>query len=195
MLCYQEFSPWELEQIIGHAPHLALEDVLQHRLTLTFDVRGLDNDWRKDTLETFVQLLTLDKGGTFDTNKLVQVIGALTDPTLIAEVTQDQAGASAKLYRKVSNDVLDIMAGNPPPMVEMDATAGMQLKMAFQIIGQNPDYQRILQRDEKRAEAMKTYLKNLQHSEQETQISPQQGRLGVAALPQRPVQQGNAVQG
>ena len=75
-------------------------------------------------------------------------------------------------------------------MVEMDATAGMQLKMAMQIIGQNEDYQRILQTDEKRANNFKTYLKNLQHSQQETQMSPMQGRLGVADMPQRPVQKG-----
>ena len=190
VLCYQEFDVSELAQIIGHWPQLKLDDVLKHRLTLTFDVRGLDNDWRKDTLATFVQLLTLDKGGTFDTNRLVQVIGALTDPTLIAAVTQDEAGASAKLYRKVQNDINDIMLGNPPPLVELDATAAMQLKMAFQIIGQNQKYQQAIQSDPQLQENLKTYIENLQHSEQETQISPMQGRLGVAEMPQRPVQQG-----
>lgn len=192
VMCYQNFEPWELAEVIGHEPRLTAQDVLQHRITLKFDPRSMDNDWLKDTRDAMIQILGIDRGGIFDTNKLGPILAALIDPTLASEISQDQAGASAKLYRKVSNDVMDIMAGNPPPLVEMDPTAGMQLKMAFQIIGQNEDYQRLLQSDGKRAENMKTYMKNLRHSEQETQISPQQGRLGVAAMPQRPVQEGAA---
>ncbi len=190
VLCYQELNEQELAAIIGHWPQLTLDDVLRHRVTLGFDVRGLDNDWRKDTLDTMIQLLQIDKGGSIDTGLLIQLIGSLTDPTIMSAVTRDPAGASAAMYRKVQNDINDIMLGNPPPLVEMDATAGMQLKMAFQIIGQNEDYQQELQQDPKKAQNLKTYIQNLQHSEQETQISPQQGRLGVAAPPQRPVQKG-----
>lgn len=190
ILCYQEFEPDELAQIIGHWPQLTLDEVMKHRITLTFDVRGIDPDWRSDLIGTVHELLGMDRGGIIDTNKAVSLLGSVFDPGLIAEITTDEAGASAKLYRKVSNDIADIMLGNPPPLVEMDATAGMQMKMAMQIIGQNEDYQRILQQDQKRQENFKTYMKNLQHSEQETSISPQQGRLGVAAQPQRPVQKG-----
>lgn len=191
VLCYQELEPWELAEIIGRPPQLTLEDVLKHRVSLSFDVRGLDPDWRTDLIATVTTLLGMDKGGVIDTNKAVSLLGSVFDPTLIAEITRDEAGASAALYRKVQNDINDIMLGNPPPMVEMDATAGMQLQMAMQIIGQNEEYQQVLQRDAKRKENMETYVKNLQHSQQETQISPQQGRLGVAAQPQRPVQQGS----
>lgn len=190
VLCYQNFDEYELAEIIGHWPQLKLQDVLQHRITLTFDPRGLDNDWRKDTLDTFIKLLGVDKGGVFDTTKLIRIIGSLSDPTLIDAVVQDEAGASAKLYRKVQNDVNDIMLGNPPPMVEMDASAGMQLKMVMQIIGQNEKYREVLAKDQGVQENLKTYVQNLQHSEQETSLSPMQGRLGVAQMPQRPVQKG-----
>lgn len=190
VLCYQNFDEYELAEIIGHWPELKLADVLHHRITLTYDPRGLDNDWRKDTLDTFIKLLSVDKGGTFDTNKLIRLIGSLSDPTLIEAVVQDEAGASAKLYNKVANDVMQVMAGNPPPMVEMDATAGMQLKMVMQVIGQNEKYQEMLARDPQVRENLKTYVQNLQHSEQETQLSPTQGRLGVAQMPQRPVSKG-----
>lgn len=191
VLCYQNFNEEELAQILGKFPTLKVEDVLAHRITLTFDPRGLDGEWRKQTLDTMMQLLQLDKGGLMDTGLMIQLIGNYTDPSLMSAIIRDPAGASAAMYRKVSNDILDIMAGNPPPMVEMDATAGMQLKMAMQVIGQNERYQQILQQDEKIAENLKTYVKNLQHSEQETQLSPQQGRLGVTAMPQRPVQVGS----
>jgi hypothetical protein len=192
VLCYQNFNENELAEIIGHWPQLKLEDVLHHRITLTFDPRGLDNDWRKETLATLVQLLSIDKGGLMDTGLMIQLIGSYTDPTLMQAIVKDPQGARAAMYRKVQNDLNDIMLGNPPPLVEMDASAGMQLKMAMQIIGQNEKYQQLLQRDQAVAENLKTYVKNLQHSEQETTISPQQGRLGVAQSPQRPVQQGMA---
>ena len=192
VLCYQELEIEELAQVIGRWPQLKVEDLLRYRITLTFDARAMDNDWRKDTLQTMVQLLQIDKGGLIDTGLLIQLIGSMTDPTLMDTIVRDPAGASAALYRKVQNDINDIMLGNPPPLVEMDATAGMQLKMAFQVIGQNERYQKVISQDQQIQENLKTYVQNLQHSEQETQISPMQGRLGVAAMPQRPVQKGPA---
>lgn len=191
VLCYQNFNSYELAQIIGRFPQLSLEDVLRHRITLTFDPRGLDNDWRKDALDTLIKLLGVDKGGLMDTTKIIQLIGSLFDPSMIQDILRDPQSASAAMYRKVQNDVNDIMLGNPPPLVEMDASAEMQLKMAFQIIGQNQKYQQLIANDPAVQENLKTYVKNLEHSQQETQISPQQGRLGVAALPQRPVQVGS----
>lgn len=190
VLCYQNLEEWELAQILGRPPLLKLEDVLHHRITLAFEPRALDNDWRKDTLETFVQLLQMDRGGLMDTGKLLRIIGSMTDPVLMDEIVQNPAGAQAALFDKVANTVMQIMAGNPPPLVEMDPTAEMQLRMAMQVIGQNPRYQEILRADAEVAENFKTYIKNLQHSNQETQISPVQGRLGVANEPQRPVASG-----
>lgn len=190
VLCYQNLSPEELEGIIGHAPQLTAQDVISHRITLTFDPRGLDNDWRKQTLDTFIALLGVDRGGLFDTGLMARLLGNLTDPTMVENIMRDQQGASVAIYRQTQDAVNDIMLGNPPPMVEMDATAGMQLQMAFQIIGQNPDYQQRIASNQRVQENLKTYLENLKHSEQETQISPQQGRLGTAAMPQRPVKYG-----
>ena len=190
VLCYQELEPWELQAIIGAPPQLTLQDVLRHRVTLSFDVRGLDPDWRTDLIGLVTSLLGMDRGGVIDTNKAVALLGSVFDPVLIAEITRDEAGASAALYRKVQNAVNDIMLGNPPPLVENDPTAGMQLQMAMQVIGQNQDYQRLLMQDASRRENMKTYVQNLQHSEQETSLSPVQGRLGVKAMPQRPVSTG-----
>lgn len=193
VLCYQNLTEYELAEIIGHWPVLKLEDVLHHKITLTFDPRGLDNDWRKETLATLTQLLQIDKGGLMDTGLMIKLIGSLTDPTMMDAIIQSPAGASAKLYKKVSSDIIEIMAGNPPPLVEMDATAEMQMKMAMQIVGQNQRYQKALMMDPQIQENFKTYMENLQHSNQETQISPMQGRLGVTQMPQRPVQHGMAM--
>lgn len=194
VLCYQEFDPVELAAIIGRQPQLTLDDVLKHRITLTFDVRGMDNDWRKDTLDTMMQLLQIDKGGLVDTGLLIGIIGNMIDPTIMNAVLRDPAGASAAVYKQVEQEIGSIMDGNPPQLSEGDATAGMQLKMAFQILGQNELYQQKLQQMPKIAENLKTWLANKQHNVQETQISPQQGKLGVAQQPQIPVRTGAAQQ-
>lgn len=190
IMCYQELAPEELADVIGHWPQLTAQDVMRHRITLTYDPRALDADWRKGLQELVMELLQIDKGGTIDTNKTITILGNAYDPTMIESIVRDQAGASAALQRTVQDAVNDIMLGNPPPLVEMDPTAGTQLKMAYSIIGQNQRYQEVLRQDPQIRENLKTYLENLQHSEQQTQISPQQGRLGVAAQPQRPVAYG-----
>lgn len=190
VLCYQHLNSYDLAAIIGRFPQLSLEDVLRHRITLTFDPRGLDNDWRKDALDTLIKLLGVDKGGMMDTTKIIELIGSLFDPSMIESILRDPASASAALYRKVMTDLGEIMDGNPAPMVEKDATAGEQMRIAVQILGQNDKWKQLIAEDPQVQENLKLYAKNLQHSQQETQISPQQGRLGVAAMPQRPVQVG-----
>jgi hypothetical protein len=190
VLCYQNFDEYELAAIIGKWPQLKLEDVLQHRITLSFDPRGLDNDWRKQTLETIMQLLQMDKGGLVDTGAAIRIIGSYTDPMLMEAIIRDPAGAQAALYRQVEGDMMSLMDGNPPQMAENDATAEMQLKMAMQIVGQNQKYQQTLMQDAGVQENFKAWVQNRQHNVQETQLSPQQGRLGTAQMPSGPVRQG-----
>lgn len=190
VLCYQELDPFELAQIIGQFPQLTVEDLLRHRVTLTFDARSLDADWRKDTLDTLIKLLSIDKGGAIDTGLVIRLIGNYVDPTMMQEIIRDPQGAQAALYRQVEGEMMSIMDGNPPQMSEGDATAEMQLRMAFQVIGQNQEYQKKLMSDPAIQENLKAWLKNKQHNVQETQLSPTQGRLGVAQMPQSPVRTG-----
>jgi hypothetical protein len=193
VLCYQEFNAEELAQIIGRAPMLSVSDLLRCHVTMKFETRALDSDWVKTVLGFITQMMTWDKGGLIDTAPLIRIGMSYIDTTIGDEVLRSPQGAQAQLYRKVEQDVAGIMLGNPPPMVEMDASAGMQLDMAFSVVGKNQKFQQVLQRDEQTREHFKTYLENLKHSQQETELSPVQGRLGVAEMPQKPVQRGNAM--
>lgn len=190
ILCYQEFEPWELEEIIGRAPQLTLEDVLRHRITLTFDARGMDTDWTQTVLDFVIKLLGIDNGGLMDRGPIIQMALAYIDPAIVQTVMRSPEGASAALYRKVENDISSIMLGNPPQLAQNDASAGMQMQMAFAVVGKNKNYQQILQNNEEVANNLKTYLENLKHNDQEANISPVQGRLGVQAMPQQPVREG-----
>ena len=190
ILCYQEFETWELADIIGRPPQLTLPDVLKHRITLQFDARGLDTDWTQTVLDFIIKLLGIDTGGLMDRGPIIQMALAYIDPTVVQGIMRSPEGASAALYKQVENAVSSIMLGNPPQLAENDASAGMQLQMAMAVVGKNVNYQRILQSNEQVQENFKTYIQNLQHNVQETQISPQQGRLGVQAQPQQPTRSG-----
>ena len=190
ILAYQELQPWELEEIIGRPPQLTVADVLKHRITLTFDARGMDTDWTQTVLDFVIKLLGIDTGGLMDRGPIIQMALAYIDPTVIQGIMRSPEGASAALYKQVEQAVSSIMLGNPPQLAENDASAGMQLQMAMAVVGKNPTYQRVLQENEQVQENFKTYIQNLQHNVQETQISPQQGRLGVQAQPQQPTRSG-----
>lgn len=194
VLCYQELSPFELEAIIGRPPQLTARDLLQHRITLTFDARTLDNDWTAMVLDYTIKLLGIDSGGLMDRGPIIDIALRNLDPTMVQAVMRNPAGAQAQLYRQVEGDVSTIMLGNPPPLREMDASAGMQMQMAFAVMGKNWRYQEMVKKDPAIRQNFETYLKNLEHNQQQTQLSPMQGRLGVEAQPQRPVQRGNAIE-
>jgi hypothetical protein len=190
VLCYQNFDEYELAEIIGRWPQLTLQDVLKHRITLTFDARGLDTDWTQTVLDFMIKLLGIDRGGMMDVGPILQIALAYIDPTVGDRILRSPEGASAAIYKQVEQAVTSLMAGNPPQLAENDATAGMQLQMAMAVIGKNPDFQRVLMQNQRVQENFKVYIQNLQHNVQETQISPQQGKLGVAAQPQQPVRSG-----
>lgn len=194
VLCYQELDPAELTAIIGREPQLTVQDLLRHRITLTFDARTLDNDWTSLVLDYTIKLLGIDSGGLMDRGVIIDIALRNLDPTFVNLVMRSPAGAQAKLYDQVEQDVTSIILGNPPPMREMDASAGMQLQMAFAVLGKNDKYKQVAQRDPEVAKNLETYMKNLEHSAQQTQLSPVQGRLGVAAMPERPVQKGNSLE-
>jgi hypothetical protein len=190
ILCYQNLNSYELAEIIGRFPQLTLNDLLHCQVVAKFDARAMDSSWIETVLEFITKMMVWDKGGLIDTAPLIRIGLSYIDPTLVQEVLRNPSGAQAALYQQVSNDILQIMTGNPPQLREMDASAGMQLQMAMAVIGKNPKYQQILQQDETVQENFKAYVESLQHSEQETQISPVQGRIGTATMPQTPIQKG-----
>lgn len=194
VLCYQELGAEELTAIIGRPPLLTMNDLLRHRITLTFDARTLDNDWTQMVLDYTIKLLGIDSGGLIDRGPLIQIALRNIDPTIVESILRTPEGASAALYRQVENDVTSIVLGNPPPLKEMDASAGMQMQMAFAVLGKNKNYQKAVEANPQVQQNLETYFKNLEHNQQQTQISPVQGRLGVEAQPQRPVSRGNALE-
>ena len=119
-------------------------------------------------------------------SKISLGLGAIMTDPRIAGLPPEVLERKRQTWRQqVRTTVIDQLREN-------DASAGMQLQMAFAVIGKNQKYQQVISQDQAIQENLKTYLENLQHSVQETQLSPTQGRLGVSAMPQKPVAKGTS---
>lgn len=203
VLCYNNYSKEELSAIIGREPSLTVETLLKFQLNFNFDARMMDPEFLEMVLKQVGEIRQWNTGGTLDDNKLVGFSLSALDPTLADEVTRDEAGASQAIYKDVEHTVMSIMDGNKPPLVSNDPTAGAKMKMALQIIQGNPKYLAAVtpagpdgqpnpKFNKVVAATLQDYFKNLQHSVQETQTSPAQGRTGVRNLNAAPIQEGAA---
>ena len=201
VLAYQNMDDDELEDILGHKPLLTAEIVARHKVMLSYDVRAGNGEFLDRLFKFIPQAIQLDSGGTTDHNKLVNILYNYIDPSLAQEITQDQSGAKQKIFKDVLGDINSMALGNKPSLTQMDPTAKMKMQFAQQVIGSNPAFQSRLapklpngaenpHHDPGFLENMTTYMKNLQHSYQETTLSKAQGKLGVSDVGSFPVGSG-----
>jgi hypothetical protein len=189
MLAYQNMSDQELEDILGHKPLLTAEIVARHKITLMYDTRAGDGDFLDRIFKFIPQIIALDSGGLSDHNKLARWLYNYIDPSLADEITTDESGAKQKIFRETREEINNMALGNKPLLTAMDPTARMKMAFAKQVIASNQAYQMRLtpkvngqenpNHDPVFFENFQTYMKNLQHSYQETTLSKVQGRLGV----------------
>lgn len=195
LMCLEEYSPEELTAILGTQPTITAAKLLRHHVQLDFDTRMLDNEWMMEVAKTLSQFVfPIDRTGATDYNKFVRMVLASMFPGMENELSRDEAGAQQAVFNEVAADVAWIMQGNEARgYVEKDPTAGMKLQYLQQILSRNPQYQAVLTPVLPTAQGpqpnpqfnalvftrLKKYEENLQHSFQQTQISPSQGRTGV----------------
>jgi hypothetical protein len=163
---------------------LTADIVARHKVMLTCDVRRFDPEFIERLMKWMPIAREMDAGGITDSNKAVRLLYSYIDPSLMDEISQDESGAKGKIFRDVREEINNMALGNKPMLTQMDPTARMKMAFAQQIIGGNPRYQARLtpghaEHDPEFLENVKNYMKNLQHSYQETTLSKAQGRLGV----------------
>ena len=201
VLAYQNMDDDELEDILGHKPLLTADIVMRHKVMMSYDVRAGNGEFLDRLFKFIPQAIQLDSGGITDHNKLIGILYSYIDPSLSSEITQDASGAKQKIFKDVLGDINSMALGNQPTLVQMDPTAQMQMQFAQQIIGSNPNFQARLaaklpngaenpHHDPAFLERVQTWMKNRQHSYQETTLSKAQGRLGVADMGTAPIQTG-----
>lgn len=119
----------------------------------------------------------LDKNGTLDTEKLLQLAIGQVLPGASEKVLLPKETASQKAMEEERQLIAELVAGVPPNVREQDAHE-MKLQVFTQWL-QQPDIQQKAQQDQALQERIQTYMQQRQMQIQQKQ-NAQIGRLGTA---------------
>tara|TARA_B100001094_G_scaffold328842_1_gene390217 strand:+ start:154 stop:1836 length:1683 start_codon:yes stop_codon:yes gene_type:complete len=148
---------------------------------LSFDVASQDPQQMVERVKAIAELGgMLDKNGTLDTEKLLQVAVGQILPGAAESIMLPTETASAKAMDEERQTIAEIYAGVPPNVQEGDAhEAKLQI---FQQWLQQPDITQKVQQDPALQERINTYLKQRQMQIMQKQ-NANIGRLGTAPTP------------
>ena len=148
---------------------------------LSFDVASQDPQQMVERVKAIAELGgMLDKNGTLDTEKLLQVAVSQIMPGASDSIMLPTETASAKAMDEERQTIAEIYAGVPPNVQEGDAhEAKLQI---FQQWLQQPDIAQKVQQDPALQERIDTYLKQRQMQIMQKQ-NANIGRLGTAPTP------------
>jgi len=148
---------------------------------LSFDVASQDPQQMVERVKAIAELGgMLDKNGTLDTEKLLQVAVGQILPGAAESIMLPTETASAKAMDEERQTIAEIYAGVPPNVQEGDAhEAKLQI---FQQWLQQPDITQKVQQDPALQGRIDTYLKQRQMQIMQKQ-NANIGRLGTAPTP------------
>jgi hypothetical protein len=148
---------------------------------LSFDVATQDPQQMVERVKAIAELAgMLDRNGTLDTEKLLQVAVGQILPGASESIMLPVETASAKAMDEERQTIAEIYAGVPPNVKEGDAhEAKLQI---FQQWLQQPDIAQKVQQDPALQERIDTYLKQRQMQIMQKQ-NAQIGKLGTMPTP------------
>jgi hypothetical protein len=148
---------------------------------LSFDVASQDPQQMVERVKAIAELGgMLDKNGTLDTEKLLQVAVSQILPGASESIMLPTETASAKAMDEERQTIAEIYAGVPPNVQEGDAhEAKLQI---FQQWLQQPDIAQKVQQDPALQERIEVYLKQRQMAVMQ-KANAEIGRLGTAPTP------------
>jgi len=145
---------------------------------MQFDAATQDPEQMLERVKAIAQLgAQLDKNGTLDTEKLLQLAIGQVLPGASEKVLLPKETASQKAMEEERQLIAELVAGVPPNVREQDAHE-MKLQVFTQWL-QQPDIQQKAQQDQALQERIQTYMQQRQMQIQQKQ-NAQIGRLGAA---------------
>lgn len=145
---------------------------------MQFDAATQDPEQMLERVKTVGELGNmLDKNGTLDTEKLLQLAIGQVLPGASEKVLLPKETASQKAMEEERQLIAELVAGVPPNVREQDAHE-MKLQVFTQWL-QQPDIQQKAQQDQALQERIQTYMQQRQMQIQQKQ-NAQIGRLGTA---------------
>ena len=148
---------------------------------LQFDVATQDPQQMVERVKAVAELGgMLDRSGTLDTERLLQVAVEQILPGAAEKVMLPKETASEKAVEEERATIAELAAGVPPNVREQDAH---ELKLqVFQQWLQQPDVQQRIQGDEAMQERVKNYMQQRQFAIQQKQ-NAEIGRIGAQPTP------------
>ena len=148
---------------------------------LQFDVATQDPQQMVERVKAVAELGgMLDRSGTLDTERLLQVAVEQILPGAAEKVMLPKETASEKAVEEERATISELAAGVPPNVREQDAH---ELKLqVFQQWLQQPDVQQRIQGDEAMQERVKNYMQQRQFAIQQKQ-NAEIGRIGAQPTP------------
>jgi len=145
---------------------------------MQFDAASQDPEQMLERVKMVAELGgMLDKNGTLDTEKLLQLTVGQILPGASEKILLPKETASQKAMEEERQTIAELVAGVPPNVREQDAHE-MKLQV-FQQWLQQPDIQQKAQQDQALQERIQTYMQQRQMQIQQKQ-NAQIGRLGTA---------------
>ncbi len=145
---------------------------------MQFDAATQDPEQMLERVKTVAELGgMLDKNGTLDTEKLLQLTVGQILPGASEKILLPKETATQKAMEEERQTIAELVAGVPPNVRENDAHE-MKLQV-FQQWLQQPDIQQKAQQDPAMQERIQTYMQQRQMQIQQKQ-NAQIGRLGAA---------------
>lgn len=134
-----KFAPETIEKVTGNAPG---EDVDNFHYVMHFDTGQFQPELMEAKIKAFTEAAASDPTGSFDMSALARFKARMIDPQMAKELLVPQSQASAKIYRDVQSDILNMFAGSEVQYADAsnDPAAPTKLQNAMEILFSNPNY-------------------------------------------------------
>ena len=152
-------------------------------IIVSFDTQNTDPDSVEKRLMQMVNLLSLDRNGKMDIDRLIELAASTIDPILADSILRPTEVAQEQVVRQVTDDLTKVFSGIEVPARPQGAEIALGLVQQY---AQQPDIAERLQGDEAFAERLNKYAQQYQFQLQQVQ-NAQTGRVGTT-----PAQMGGA---
>lgn len=182
LLCKQYFSPEKYEKITevpANSDYSMIDAMDEQDVFMEFDPVSMNSEGMTAKIKAIYEIAQRDTSGEIDPSLLTRLALAKVDPSIAQAISTDRATATQRMTREVRDELNSMVMGHPFMPVEMDPSAGMKLQIAQGLIDQNEKLAQAIKQDPQVNEMVSQYLKNLEHSYNQTTVNKERGRKGI----------------
>lgn len=178
--CFQRFGPDKVFFQVTGVPDPQNFDKgdadENYDVTISYDVMNSDPDAQEKKLDRLVSLVSMDRNGRIDMDKLLGIVASSIDPVLANGIMIPTEQNEEKQLNNITDDLSKIYAGIEVPARPNGAQSALQI---IQQYAQQEDIAARLQEDKGFASRLQKYAGQYQFEMQQAE-NAQIGRIGTA---------------